>query len=115
MKSGKMISSTLSMYLKDTVSKFKLRDTVNKVLENPVSLSVNVKLQTQTQRSSSLTRNFQEPRPLEGPVQVMEENPLKREQVNFEAAMNEFISENNSLLASSPVNTTSRQSSSLNQ
>ena len=103
------------MYLKDTVSKFKLRDTVNKVLENPVSLSVNVKLQTQTQRSSSLTRNLQESRPLEGPVQVMEENPLKREQVNFEAAMNEFISENNSFLTSSPVNTTSRQSSSLNQ
>lgn len=90
MKSSKLIST----YLKDASAKISLRDMVNRIRQNPVSLSVNVKLERYPKEV-----NEGLPRILPPPLMDVDDRPATpiiptTEQVHFEAAMNELLQNN---------------------
>lgn len=98
MKSSRLVSNTLSLYVKDAVGRMKLKEMASKVMQYPVSLSVNVKLQAQPRPS---VNQDDKPAPSSEttfipPASQVDDNPLPpliptKEQQNFEAAMNEFM------------------------
>jgi calcium-independent phospholipase A2-gamma len=110
MKSSKLISNTLATYLRDTSGKISFKDMVNRIRQNPVSLSVNFKLQTQQQKPKSdetyqvvstvepLKDDLDFPSIVSQEMDVDDtpEPPLvpTTEQVNFEVAMNELLENN---------------------